>query len=79
MRTEVKGMAKMCRTFQLKLQKAEERSTKLKAENAQLAKTVKKDLRRRHQSLPSMSSNSSPPPAPQSGTNEMVKNAVIWG
>jgi len=79
MRTEVKSMAKMCRTFQLKLQKAEKKSIKLKAENAQLARNVKKDLRRRHQSLPTLSSDSSSPPASQGGSNEMVKNAVIFG
>ena len=72
-------MAKMCRTFQLKLQKAEKKSIKLKAENAQLARNVKKDLRRRHQSLPTLSSDSSSPPASQGGSNEMVKNAVIFG
>ena len=84
MRTEVKSMAKVCRIFQLKLKKSEEKSQKLKAENAQLARTVKKDLRRRHQSLPHLPSGSSdrsrtPVPAPQGGTNEMVKSAVIWG
>ena len=80
-------MAKVCRTFQLKLKKAEEKSVRLKAENAQLVKSVSKDLRRRHQSLPtattSSNSTSTPPPtaaaSPQGGANEMVKNAVIWG
>ena len=87
MRTEVKSMAKVCRTFQLKLKKAEEKSIKLKAENAQLVKSVSRDLRRRHQSLPMTTSlNSTSPlppptaaPASQGGTNEMVKDAVIWG
>ena len=84
MRTEVKSMGKVCRIFQLKLKKSEEKSLKLKAENAQLARTVKKDLRRRHQSLPHLPSESSdrsrtPVPAHQGGANEMVKSAVIWG
>ena len=81
-------MAKMCRTFQLKLKKSEEKSIKLKAENAQLARSVKKDLRRRHESLPQLPGSLAPSeigersrtPVPVSGgSNEMVKSAVIWG
>ena len=72
LRTEVKTMAKTCRNFQLKLKKAEEKSSKLKE---QLAKSVNKDLRKRHQHPP-------PPPnhqvVAQGSPNEMLKSAVIW-
>ena len=93
MRSEVKSMAKVCRNFQLKLKKAEERTGKLKAENVQLARSVSKDLRRRHTSgrPPSRNSRaasvegqppSDPPPSPMPGASggaEMIKSAVIWG
>ena len=79
MRSEVKAMAKVCRNFQLKLKKSEERSGKLKAENVQLARTVNKDLRRRHQSgRPSSARGDASAPLPGTGT-EMIKSAVIWG
>lgn len=74
-------MAKACRTFQLKLKKAEVQSGKLKAENAQLAKSVSQDLRRRHQSHPpsSAATTSQQVALQQQGGNEMFKSAVIWG
>ncbi len=74
-------MAKACRAFQYKLKKSEERSGKLKAENAQLAKSVGKSLRRSHQSVPpsSASTPSQQVAVQQQGSNEMIKSAVIWG
>lgn len=77
MRTEVKSMAKACRSFQLKLKRAEQQSGKLKAENAQLARSVSQDLRRRHQSHPPSSQDSIA--LQQGGQHEMLKSAVIWG
>ena len=77
MKSEVKNMAKVCRTFQLKLKKAQEKSDKLKEENAKLARTVGKDLRRRHQSRHQPPSPQLPPPQQQG--SEMWKSAVIWG
>ena len=78
MRTEVKSMAKACRSFQLKLKKAEHQSGKLKAENAQLARSVSQDLRRRHQSYPPSTTQDSTALQPE-GQHEMLKSAVIWG
>ena len=64
-------MAKACRTFQIKLKKAEIKSGKLKAENAKLAEAVSKDLRKRH---------ISPQPLTNSPQNtELWKSAAIWG
>ena len=65
-------MAKACRNFQLKLKKAEKTSSKLKEE---LAKSVNKDLRKRHQQPPPPANHQA---VAQSTPNEMLKSAVIW-
>jgi 23S rRNA C2498 (ribose-2'-O)-methylase RlmM len=70
MRNEVKTMAKTCRTFQLKLKKAQEKSGKLKVQNAELAQSVHKSLKRKHQ-VPHQLQH-------QAQGNELWKSAAIW-
>ena len=70
LKTEVRTMAKACRTFQLKLKKSEIKSSKLRAENAKLAQAISKDLRKRHVS---------PQPLTNHSQNELWKSAAIRG
>ena len=71
LRNEVKTMARACRTFQIKLKKAEIKSGKLRAENAKLAQAMSKDLRKRHLS---------PQPITNNGQNsDLLKSAAIFG